>query len=172
MDLLERRALRSRPASRRTALAVGMAALAVAGGCFAQADENALKAAFVYNIIAFSQWERPNDGTLTICVQSDAALQAAIETLEAKRLDGRRLRVADGAATNDCDVRVHRAQTVVTPVADVLVICDSCQLPNRTSAVSLVREGNKLRFDVDVARARTDRIALSSQLLRLARRVL
>lgn len=172
MDLLEDRPAHPRKAPRRAALAAGVAALVSVSGCFAQVDEAALKAAFVYNIIAFSQWDHPVDGTLTICVQTDAALQAAMGALQAKRLDGRRMAVTDGAVANDCDVRVHDARKTVTPAADVLVICDACQLPNHTSAVALVREGNKLRFDVDVARARADRIALSSQLLRLARRVL
>jgi hypothetical protein len=172
MDILESRPARPRRKSRRTALAAGMAALATVGGCFAQVDENSLKAAFVYNIIAFSQWDHPPDDPLTICVQTNPALLTAMGTLQAKRLDGRRLLVTDGSMPSDCDVRVHGAQTSVTPAADVLVICDACQLPNHTSAVALVREGNKLRFDVDVARARSDRILLSSQLLRLARRVL
>jgi hypothetical protein len=172
MDLLESRPARPRRKSRRTALAAGMAALATVGGCFAQVDENSLKAAFVYNIIAFSQWDHPPDDALTICVQTDPALLAAMGTLRAKRIDGRSLRVTDGSAQSDCDVRVHDAQTSVIPAANVLIICDACQLPNHTSAVALVREGNKLRFDVDVARARSDRILLSSQLLRLARRAL
>jgi hypothetical protein len=172
MDLLGFRPARPRHKSRRAALSAGMAALATVGGCFAQVDEYSLKAAFVYNIIAFSQWDHPPGDPLTICVQANPALLAAMGTLQAKRLDGRRVLVTDGSIQSDCDVRVHGAQTSVTPAADVLVICDACQLPNHTSAVALVREGNKLRFDVDVARARSDRILLSSQLLRLARRVL
>ena len=52
------------------------------------------------------------------------------------------------------------------------MICDACELPDGISTVSLVREGNRIRFDVDASRARADGVTLSSQLLKLARRVL
>lgn len=155
----------------------GMAALlglAFAGSGHAQVDEHALKAAFVYNIAAFAQSAHVRASTLTICTQTDAALAAAIATLAGRDLAGRRVTVARvaSAPAADCDVLVHAADTPVAAALTALVICDACALPNGVSTVALVREGNKIRFDVDASRARANGITLSSQLLRLARRVL
>jgi hypothetical protein len=154
---------------------IGMAsvALAVAGGvCHAQVDEHTLKAAFVYNMVAFAQWQHGGTGTLTICLQANAGLEAAVTALAGRTVSGRPLAVTRDASGAVCDVLVHDAGTLVAATADTLVICDACQLPNGTSAIALVREGNKIRFDVDATRAKTDGIVFSSQLLRLARRVL
>lgn len=156
----------------RFGTAAAALALAVAGTCHAQVDEHALKAAFVYNIAAFAQWPHAPDGTLTICVQAEAGLEAAIAAMDGRTLAGRRLQVTRTPPPAGCDVLVHGARTPPAAVADALVICDACDLPNGSSTVALVREDNRIRFDVDAARARAAGIVLSSQLLRLARRVL
>lgn len=148
--------------------------LALAGSGHAQVDEHALKAAFVFNIAAFAQSTHARASTLTICTQTDTALDAAIATLAGRDLAGRRVTVmlAATASVAQCDVLVHTAGTPVPAAVSALVICDACALPNGASTVALVREGNKIRFDVDATRARANGITLSSQLLRLARRVL
>ena len=53
-----------------------------------------------------------------------------------------------------------------------LVICDGCQPRDGLTAVVLVREGNRIRFDVDPEAAARSGVSFSSQLLRLARRVM
>jgi hypothetical protein len=162
-----------RRAHRRTRIGIASFALALAatGASHAQVDEHQLKAAFVYNIAAFAQWDHAAAGTLTICLQADAALEEAVAALAGRRVSGRRVAVARGAGAG-CDVLVRDARTAVVSRADTLVICDACDLPDGSSAIALVREGNRIRFDVDARRARDDGITLSSQLLRLARRVL
>lgn len=72
----------------------------------------------------------------------------------------------------DCRVLVHAGPAAAPATADTLVICDACELPDGASAVALVREGDRIRFDVDSDRVRDSGVILSSQLLRLARRVL
>lgn len=156
----------------RTGIAGLLLALAAAGPGHAQVDEHQLQAAFVYNIAAFAQWERAGPGALTICLQAHPALEGAVASLAGRSVGGRRVAVARGTAGPRCDVLVHDASTPVASHADTLVICVACDLPDDVSAVALVREGNKIRFDVDARRARADGVTLSSQLLRLARRVL
>lgn len=148
--------------------------LTLVGAGHAQVDEYALKAAFVYNIAAFAQPPQARAPTLTICTQTEEALEAAIATLAGRDLAGRRVTVARTAPATvvRCDVLVHGADRVVPAGMAALVICDACALPNGVTTVALVREGNKIRFDVDAARARANGVTLSSQLLRLARRVL
>lgn len=160
-----------RRASQAMAVLLG---LAVAGAGHAQVDEYALKAAFVYNIAAFAQSAHPRASTLTICTQTGEALGAAVGALGGRDLAGRRVTVVRAAAATagGCDVLVHDADRAAPASVAALVICDACTLPNGVSTVTLVREGNKIRFDVDATRARANGVTLSSQLLRLARRVL
>ncbi|WP_202841636.1 YfiR family protein [Luteimonas saliphila] len=165
---------RQRATRRGARIGIGGLLLAVSAGsvCHAQVDEHSLKAAFVYNIAAFAQWDEATAEALTICLQVDARLEAAIAALSGRSLAGRPVRVRWANPVAGCDVLVHDADTPVAAASDTLVICDACQLPDGSTAVALVREGNRIRFDIDATRARAGGITLSSQLLRLARRVL
>jgi hypothetical protein len=154
----------------------------------AQVDESALKAAFVYNIMAFTSWGEKNNadaGTaasaipdapdaLVICTDTNPPLSAAIAHLTGRTIGRRRIAVHPASAEGTCNVLVHAnlSNPVYTAVPNALVICDGCELPNGTTAVALVREGNRIRFDIDPASAGKAGISFSSQLLRLARRVM
>lgn len=156
----------------RTGIASFVLALAASGASHAQVDEHQLKAAFVYNIAAFAQWDQAAPGTLTICLQAGVALEEAVAALAGRTVSGRRVVVARGISGAGCNVLVHDASAPVDTTANTLVICDACPLPDGTSAIALVREGTRLRFDVDARRAQANGVGLSNQLLRLARRVL
>ncbi|MGJ4804775.1 YfiR family protein [Luteimonas sp. SDU82] len=159
---------------RRRAPAALLAALGLgtAGAGHAQVDEHALKAAFVYNIAAFADWGGAPDQAVILCVQTGPQLDAALAAMAGRTFAGRRVEIARTPPAAGCDVLVQDAQLPPPAPAARLVICDACQLPDGSSTVALVREGNRIRFDVDAARARADGVTLSSQLLRLARRVL
>jgi hypothetical protein len=161
--------------------------LLVAGpsSAFAQVDESALKAAFVYNIVAFASWQAatgadaagnagPDPNMLVICTDTDTPLDAAVARLAGRAIGQRRIAVHAVAAEATCNVLVHadRTRRNYTAMPEALVICDGCELPDGTSAVALVREGNRIRFDIDPAAAAKAGISFSSQLLRLARRVM
>lgn len=145
-----------------------------APSALAQVEESSLKAAFVYNIVAFSSWDggRAADA-LVICSGANPPLNAAIADLTGRTVGQRRIAVRPASPDARCDVLVHAGDTVAPGGAPaVLVICDGCSLPNGVTAVALVREGSRVRFDVDPAPAAKAGIGFSSQLLRLARRVL
>lgn len=152
---------------------LAFAALAACAPARAQVDESALKAAFVYNIVAFAQWNQPRDPLLvTVCTDTGPALDDALATLEGRTLGARRLAVRprqDGAA---CDVLVRGHDRPALPAPGVLVVCDGCELPDGVTAVALVREDSKVRFEIGTTAAGRAGITFSSQLLRLARRVL
>ncbi|SOD56587.1 protein of unknown function [Pseudoxanthomonas wuyuanensis] len=141
---------------------------------WAQVEEAALKAAFVYNIVAFSNWNRGGSAdTLVICANTRSSLDAALVDLGGRRIGQRRIAVRRNTGYAGCDVLVHAGDAKPKPAdAATLIICDGCQLPDGVSAVALVREGNRIRFDVDTGSVAVAGISLSSQLLRLARQVL
>ncbi|WP_368562279.1 YfiR family protein [Pseudoxanthomonas sp. UTMC 1351] len=160
-------------------------ALLVVGppSAFAQVDESALKAAFVYNIVAFASWgseDATGAGTiidpnaLVICTDANKSLDAALAHLTGRAIGRRRITVHPAAVEGTCNVLVHagRPDPTYTTMSNALVICDGCDLPDGNTAVALVREGNRIRFDVDPASAAKAGVSFSSQLLRLARRVM
>jgi hypothetical protein len=50
-------------------------------------------------------------------------------------------------------------------------VCDGPRYACNGAVITLLREGDRIRFDVDTVRARARGLSLSSKLLRLARRV-
>lgn len=184
------RRLRLRPTQQRfgsLSALLTLLVLLVAGppSAFAQVDESALKAAFVYNIVAFTSWGGEIDAdaiadaaigpnTLVICTDANVPLDAAIARLAGRAIGRRRISVHPAAAEGGCNVLVHAGRTspAYATMPNALVICDGCDLPDGTTSVALVREGNRIRFDVDTAPAARAGISFSSQLLRLARRVM
>ncbi|WP_454831928.1 YfiR family protein [Pseudoxanthomonas wuyuanensis] len=141
----------------------------------AQVEEAALKAAFVYNIAAFSNWSGSGStDALVICANTHSPLDATLVELTGRKIGQRRIVVRRSTDSAGCDVFVHADDTVQKPAAHTatLFICDGCRLPDGVSAVALVREGNRVRFDVDTDAVALAGISFSSQLLRLARQVL
>ncbi|NYZ61465.1 YfiR family protein [Luteimonas sp. SJ-16] len=171
-------AARPVPRSRRRVRPAGAALavlLALCAPALAQVEENALKAAFVYNIISFASWDGPlRREVLVVCTAVDPGLSAALATLDGRQVAERRLsfRAARDMPAG-CDVLVRAAASpAVSAQPGRLVVCDGCVLPDAVTSVALGRDGARLRFDVDAAVASDAGVTFSSRLLRLARRVL
>ena len=144
--------------------------------------ESELKAAFVYNFAKFVTW--PDDSKtkpLEIGVLGDPELGATLgELLEGKNLGGRPLRVAvfnslsELRATNVLFIRTDRKQTLETALhtiagLPVLTVGESDDFAQLGGVVQLVRDGRKMRFDVNVAAAEQAGLRIQAQLLKLAR---
>jgi hypothetical protein len=157
-------------------LAIATAFLARVGLAHAQVEEDTLKAAFVYNFALYTTWPTPlrTADTLTICVQRRSPLASALHALIGKPVQQRAIIVKeiDPVAHSGCDVEVTVSpKTLGGPAPGVLTICDCGDDQDATgAAVSLVREGARLRFDVDLGAANASGLSLSSKLLHLARR--
>ena len=55
--------------------------------------------------------------------------------------------------------------------ANVLTVGDGAEFLSRGAAVTFVREGDRVRFDVNLTEAQRAGLTISSRLLRVARRV-
>ena len=160
--------------SARTAIAALL--LAGSAGARAQVDADTLKAAFVYNFALYATWPAParSPSEITVCVPARSTLAPALDELAGKPVDARKLAVREVEAYgpgDGCDVRVIDAKTAAAPAErGVLTVCDCSETPAPSGGIIvLVREGTRLRFDVDLAAADAARITLSSKLLHLAR---
>ncbi|MET0230744.1 MAG: YfiR family protein [Rhodanobacteraceae bacterium] len=156
-------------------LAIATALLARAGLAHAQVEEDTLKAAFVYNFALYTTWPTPLRAAdaLTICVQRKTPLASALHALVGKPVQQRTIIVKeiDRAPHSGCDVEVAASsKSLGARALGVLTVCDCGDDPAATgAAVSLVREGARLRFDVDLGAANASGLSLSSKLLHLAR---
>ncbi|MBW0446460.1 YfiR family protein [bacterium M00.F.Ca.ET.228.01.1.1] len=150
----------------------------------AQVDLPALEAAYIFNFAQFADWPagRPADNILSVCTDPESPLGQALARLDGKRGGKQAWRVrplprAEKAA--DCQLAVLTAGTAVSSAIKALlasdapvVIVSEADAIDHGWVIRLVREGDHLKFDINVTEASRRRITLSSKLMRLARTVL
>ena len=153
-----------------------------------QAREYEVKAAFLYNFTKFVAWpgRRPADTVqVTVYGSEDPFGSSLRELLRSTSGGGSRFELArahslDDAQLDSSDVVfvTRSARSDAAAIVDkfagrpVLIVADSEGLIEEGVTINLVLEGRKVRFDVNLESARAGELRLSSQLLRLARRVL
>lgn len=149
--------------------------------------ESQVKAAFLLNFAKFVTWPNETfaapDTPLTIGVVGDDTLAADLEAMIREGTTGARPIAVRRAATwtglESCHVvflgsssdrrfadaltTLHTARTLTVGVADGFA--------RRGGAIQFVREGSRLRFEINVDAARSAELRIGSQLLRLARQI-
>lgn len=166
----------------RARLAIGLVMAAFAATNPARAEtmgEYQVKAAFVLNFAAATQWPPPIDRPLQLCVLGQAAFDAMTRPLDRKLVAGRP--VAARALRNrespaGCDVVfVAREQATSIPRlieevdgAPVLTIAESPGMAQRGIMINLVFAGEQIAFEISQTAVRKTPLSLSSKLLRLA----
>jgi len=110
---------------------------------------------------------------LTLCIAKTSSLAPALRALEGKPVQSRELVLREletGSASKGCNILVLGPEAPASPEPGILTICD-CADHDAThgTVIALVREGDRLRFDVDLGAANASKLSLSSKLLRLAR---
>lgn len=162
--------------------AIGLAASLVWLSAPAQdvtAAEAALKARVVHTLARYTQWPAsPSEGApLRLCVATrDPVLLAAFAAQQGQPAASYRIEVVPYSATAaDCRVLFVHGHALRLPdasVPGVLTVGDADGFATRGGMVELVLVNDALRFDVNLAALRGARVQLSSQVLRLARRVI
>ena len=159
-------------------LATAIALVAHCAVARSQVDADTLKAAFIYNFAVYTTWPMParDPATLILCVDGPSALSPALRMLAGKVVHHRPLAVREtvpaGADAGECDILIVGPATPVPapPARGLLTVCDCGDARGASAAmIALVREGDRLRFDVDRQQAAAAGLSLSSKLLRLAR---
>jgi hypothetical protein len=149
------------------------------------AAEYDVKAAYLYNFARFVEWpaaapHRQSEATLDICVlgqdpfgtRLDAMMADA--TVRGRKLATRRLTSATAAA--GCHVlfvsaseRQEVTQILATLArADVLTVSDMPEFVRLGGMLQFVVQGNRVRFDVNLAACEAAGLRVSSDLLRVA----
>jgi hypothetical protein len=145
-----------------------------------------VKAAFLYNFTKFIDWPPgtpPGQEPFRLCLVGDDALRRSLEkTIAGETINGRPLQSGAPRTPDEArkcqilfvsDGEWDRASRLLTAVRDlpVLTVSDRAQFARRGGGIELVRDENRIRFDVNVPGAERGGIKLSSRLLRVARNV-
>jgi len=167
------------------ALGVGVGGASAASAQPAPAEENAVKAAFVYNFAKFTDW--PDElwtkaGKLRLCVAGtgDGFAQAVAALGSKPPVRGKEVEVLTISRAEDapsCHILVVAGRDGMAQWArgvrnaPVLTVGDGEGFAASGGVIGLFAEGEKLRFEVNQDAAQRAGLKLSSQLLKLARLV-
>jgi hypothetical protein len=162
-------------------------ALAAPMAGFAQAANDVelqVKAAFVYQFTRYVEWPvtaLTPGAPFSVCVVAQSRVRQAIEqVLAGERVEGRSIRLvvpATPEAARSCQLLYIEAksmaegETMLGAVhrSPVLTISDASEFVPNGGHIQLVRDGTRVRFDVNQTSARESGLTFRSQLLRVAR---
>lgn len=144
--------------------------------------EYQIKAAFLYNFLAFTEWPAEVGSTINLCVYGPDPFGEHLDKMQGKSAGARSLavkRVNSVDGLQSCQVVfitrpvIGNLRRVLDNLGDrpVLTVADSQDAALQGVALNMSVEQNKVTFEANLAAARTNRVNLSSKLLRLATKV-
>jgi len=149
------------------------------------ASEYAIKAAIVFKIAKFVSWpDQAFSGLskpLSVCVQENNPIAAALATLSGKPIHGRAFAVRyfdeSPFLSSDCQILLvtntsSKRQTALLEAISkqpVLTIVDNDHFINRGGIIGLDIQQNHVQFAINVTASKTAGLDISAQLLQLAK---
>ena len=164
---------------------LALALLATVALAQQHATEEQVKAAYLYNFGKFATWQSaPSAGDFQICViGQDPFGEELDKTIAGGTINGapvRILRLSASQDTSPCRIAYigpseHGRLKELLPrltKQHVLAVSDMPDFLSRGGVIALVRDGNRVRFDVNLPAANAAGVSLSSELLRVAKQVI
>jgi len=142
-------------------------------------DEYAVKAAFLYNFSAFTEWPASIGSQLNLCIYGRDVFGQKLDKLNGKKIGNRSLAVQRDLHlenAHQCQVvfisanKADEADLVLEAIgkAPVLTIGDSDDLARQGVIINMQLADNKVTFDINNTSAKRAGLTLSSKLLQLA----
>ena len=175
---------RSATLLRRLHLALALVWLFAAAPAWSEdLPEYRLKAAFLYNFMAFTEWPPQVGATLQLCVHGADPFAAELDPLKGKTANNRKIDVqlkANLDALKECQLvfvaapAIGQLPRVIDTVRGlpVLIVADSPGAVRQGVMLNMTLVEGRVTFEANQAAARTARLAISSKLLRLATEVI
>lgn len=148
-------------------------------------SEYEVKAAFLYNFTRFINWNTPpdDDVPITVCVLGDDPFEDLLEPLIGRKAHGRALQLrAPGKISemDGCNVlfisesESSRLREILEKASQqaMLTISDIPDFARRGGIVGYVKQGNVIRFEINLEVANRTGLSINSRLLELAVRVI
>jgi len=146
--------------------------------------EHLIKAAFLYNFAKFVDWSPeslPESNTsLILCVLGQDSFGGALESLEGKTVKGRELVVRHTTRLENLD-KCHilfisasekkRLPEILKSISkmNLLTVSDMKGFAQEGGIINLVKEGSRIRFEINLDAASLSGLIISSNLLKLAK---
>ena len=151
--------------------------------------EREIKAAFLYQFSKYVEWPsaalpRGQNSSFNVCVVADGVFTETVERVLAGETAAgrpmRRLSPETPADARQCQIlfigrddwAVGQPLLAAVQSTPVLTVSDQPDFLARGGQILLVRDDNRVRFDISLAAVRQSGVTLRSQLLRLARKLL
>lgn len=144
--------------------------------------EYQVKAAFIYNFIAFTQWPDTTGQTINLCVYGEDYFGSEIDKLQSKPVDKRHIRVVridNPEKLTDCQA-IFFSKSVRSNLENVLgnlsgqpvlTLADSPNAISQGVIINMNLINEKIVFEINLAIARKSGLDISSKLLQLAAKV-
>ncbi len=148
-------------------------------------SEYEVKAAFLYNFTRFITWSEPSEEMtgLTICVFGRNPFGDVLQQLNGRVSQGRALKLDFPASLQEIDrcqvlfvgADKARALAEITDFAHARQILTISEIPDfveEGGIIGYVKEGNVIRFEINLLAAQKSGLQINSRLLELALRVI
>lgn len=148
-------------------------------------SEYEVKAAFLYNFTRFINWNEPppEDVPLTVCVLGDDPFQDLLAPLVGRKAHGRVLQLrtpSEQGQMNGCNVLFVSASEQFNlrgilekaTQQDMLTVSDIPDFARQGGIVGYVKQGNVIRFEINLMAASEAGLSINSRLLELAAKVI
>jgi hypothetical protein len=146
--------------------------------------EAQVKAAYLYNFGKFVRWQTPPTDTFDICVIGKNPFGAALSnTVAGERIEGKSIVARDVPATAEpshCRILFIttgeedrlKAAFAVAKRNGSLTVSDMPHFADRGGMIGLVNQNGRIRFEVNLAAAEEAGLNVSSELLKVAVKVI
>jgi len=159
--------------------------LPTAGRAETASGEYNLKAAFIFNFSKFVEWPLNafhGKGDFCIATLGRSPLDRSLAALSGRQVQGRTIvfrQVSSVEEASQCQVlfiarsELSRLDAILENLGDlpVLTIADRDDFCRRGGMLSLYQDGGRIAFEVNLHESQRCRLKVSSQLLKLARKV-
>jgi hypothetical protein len=145
-------------------------------------SEQDVKAAFIYNMIKFTDWPTDYRSTdknnIDICALGDEASRGLLDSIEGKTIRNKTISVRHVSSLQqlkNCMVLFISGSeqaklkniTVVSSKANILTIGDTEGFSEKGVIINLYKQDNKIRFKVNLTAMEQAQLKISSNLLKL-----
>ncbi len=144
--------------------------------------EYQVKAAFIYNFIAFTHWPDSPSQTINLCIYGEDYLGKEIDKLQNRSVNNRHIKVARIADLDQLKMcqAIFFSKSVSSQLSSILndlqnePILTLADSPNATAqgiAINMHLINDKIVFEINLAKVRGAGLDISSKLLQLAVKV-
>ncbi len=145
-------------------------------------NEHQVKAAFLYNLIAFTQWPEDINQTIILCVYGEDYFGQKIDKLQARAVDSNNIKVLRFTSieeSKECHalfiskLAIDNLLNILASVQGepVLTIADSTEAATNGVIINMSLTQNEISFEVNLEPARSVGLDINSRLLQLATEV-